>query len=1183
MNTRLSYLSVLFFVINVARAQEVPELIPPTPTAYSLTRYGDTPISLYNGTPQINIPIWTATEGDITLPISLSYRASGIKVEETASWVGLGWALNAGGVITRSIKGQPETYMHGPIRKNFPRDLISNELDSFIFSLNSGNFYDTEPDVFNYNFNGYTGQFFFDENRNAVLAEHNDLEIYWETAVNPSDSGSSFRIIEPNGFTYFFDMGENTGFEQTSWYLSRIESPKKNSMTFSYTSEDYITHSRENEYMIYNQAGAIREHENNDVFINHFHGKRLTEINSGTGSWQIAFSEKLESRKDVLGFANDNAKALEKITIFDTNKTIKQFNFETGYFETSDLASSCISFLDDQYYDYSRFRLTLLSLKEISVGTDNESQQYSFGYYGDDDFLLHQLPNRFSASQDHWGYFNSSSNNNLIPKCNFNGVTVGSANRDPHFDAMKAGTLNSIKYPTGGTTEFDMEVNRLNSEMAGYYISDNFPSPYISTPLIIKNPGEISEIKVFDSSVSDESSPFSLLFEIDSDTPLNWDIFDNFKATLVNTTTGTEDLDIEFKYDGSIGAFELEIKITQRINSNFTNVYYFTIWENEEGEYYSTSSGSNLSNYDFVFDKSDYFIEFVLNGETNITAGNSYEMQFQSNQQFESISEDLKDASFYIYNKRLRESSETIDSTNKKLGGGLRIKNRITKDENGDVLSSKFYEYIPSTNSEYFYGTKMLYQNYWSIPLETFEEYGYSPYILAFVEEISLPFSYYFFKLNSKNTVDITNGKIGYETVTVSEVDNGRIVYDYTNQREYPNTYIDDVEDEFIAHTGRAEPSPQIHDNGYLNKYEFPYAPKTDYEWKRGKLLLKSNYNENGDLVKQIENQYNFIDLALIEGNAIVFNSIPDELTGNGSYLSYVANTYHLSSGWSFINKTIETNYDNFGNSITTTKTFKHNSADHTQLTETTFATSKEEETITTKYSYPSDYPVGTGISTTILEQMVDVNILNPVIKEETTLGGNIISTKVNTFENWDVDNDNISDDIFLPQFVKTAKGSNILENRLVYHKYDKNGNPQEVSKADGTHIIYIWGYNQSQPIAKIENATASVVDAAIARLSEENNTLEKIQSLSDMDFDNCIGNTGCSESNLRKALGELQAELSDSQMSYYTYNPLIGMTSMTDSRGQTIYYEYDNFNRLETVKDADGHILNKNEYHYKN
>ncbi|GAB4494716.1 MAG: hypothetical protein OHK0019_21870 [Saprospiraceae bacterium] len=80
--------------------------IPPNPA--SLGKYGDIPVSHYTGVPDISIPIYTFTEGNISLPITLSYHASGIRLEEVASWVGLGWALNAGGVITRSIQHSPD-------------------------------------------------------------------------------------------------------------------------------------------------------------------------------------------------------------------------------------------------------------------------------------------------------------------------------------------------------------------------------------------------------------------------------------------------------------------------------------------------------------------------------------------------------------------------------------------------------------------------------------------------------------------------------------------------------------------------------------------------------------------------------------------------------------------------------------------------------------------------------------------------------------------------------------------------------------------------------------------------------------------------------------------------------------------------------------------------------------------
>src|SRR5580704_2162967 len=76
-----------------------------SPTAASLGKFGDIPVSYHTGIPNISIPIYTVQAGALKLPISLSYHASGLKVQENASWVGAGWSLNAGGAITRSVVG----------------------------------------------------------------------------------------------------------------------------------------------------------------------------------------------------------------------------------------------------------------------------------------------------------------------------------------------------------------------------------------------------------------------------------------------------------------------------------------------------------------------------------------------------------------------------------------------------------------------------------------------------------------------------------------------------------------------------------------------------------------------------------------------------------------------------------------------------------------------------------------------------------------------------------------------------------------------------------------------------------------------------------------------------------------------------------------------------------------------
>ncbi|PWS29301.1 hypothetical protein DHW03_05650 [Pedobacter yonginense] len=124
------------------------------------------------------------------------------------------------------------------------------------------------------------------------------------------------------------------------------------------------------------------------------------------------------------------------------------------------------------------------------------------------------------------------------------------------------------------------------------------------------------------------------------------------------------------------------------------------------------------------------------------------------------------------------------------------------------------------------------------------------------------------------------------------------------------------------------------------------------------------------------------------------------------------------------------------------------------------------------------------------------------------------------------------------------------------------NGRIVEQNKDGQPKDVYLWGYNQKYPVAKISNS--------------DYNTAKQF-------VNQAILSNPASDAQLREELKKLYINLPNAQISTYTYKPLVGMTSQTDAKGMTTYYEYDAFGRLKYVKDQNGNIVKSNDYHYKN
>ena len=143
------------------------------------------------------------------------------------------------------------------------------------------------------------------------------------------------------------------------------------------------------------------------------------------------------------------------------------------------------------------------------------------------------------------------------------------------------------------------------------------------------------------------------------------------------------------------------------------------------------------------------------------------------------------------------------------------------------------------------------------------------------------------------------------------------------------------------------------------------------------------------------------------------------------------------------------------------------------------------------------------------------------------------------------------------------------MEDKVFINVYDEYGNPIEVENADNISIIvYIWGYKQTQPIAKIEDFSYSDMSASITQL------VSNIMSKSNSE------NTKTDEDELRDSLSLLRQLLPNSLVTTYTYNLPYGISSVTDANGKTTFYEYDFFGRLNAVRDNEHYLIKDYSYH---
>src|ERR1035437_8394533 len=105
--------------------------IPNSPEAINFSKFGIIPVTLYSGMPNVSVPLYEIHEGNIKVPITLSYYSKGFKPSEVSANTGLGWTLQAGGIITRIVRGQVDENPPAMILTNYPDGELNMKYEDF--------------------------------------------------------------------------------------------------------------------------------------------------------------------------------------------------------------------------------------------------------------------------------------------------------------------------------------------------------------------------------------------------------------------------------------------------------------------------------------------------------------------------------------------------------------------------------------------------------------------------------------------------------------------------------------------------------------------------------------------------------------------------------------------------------------------------------------------------------------------------------------------------------------------------------------------------------------------------------------------------------------------------------------------------------------------------------------------
>jgi YD repeat-containing protein len=1032
---------VIIFVGTTSYSQSnnsyIPTInIPTSPEVGLITRYGNIPVGFYTGTNNASIPLYSIKEGSVEIPLALNYQGGGIKVDEQATWVGLGWDLLPEGTIVQEIRGKADEdditnacvpssaydqfllrlssfqdnrldFLFQQGRETAPNfcqeDSHYNPSDPFcaINQLLEGR---RQPDIYSYNFNGYTGKFYINpDNQQIVMIEKNEQVIFQKL------SAANIKATTLDGTVFQFSVVEtaNGGIDNEytgkTYKVENINFLNGKTINFQYTTNSYTE-------MVITQSAEITHFDiSYPISESHpmtFHTKKtLKKIT--TPDAIIDFNT--GSRDDINIFSNDNLTKLNSIDITSrlSGKKVKSFQFTYSYFPYIGggvAYSDIITAHPDQFGK----RLKLESVREIGYDQDNlpvTTPPYELEY----DMSV-TMPMKVSFAKDFWGYFNGEfQNQTLLPNLDYfdylnqpdyrainTTISYPYTGANRYTDNTQAGAymLKKIIYPTGGYSEFEYEPNSFTNQ----FIPDK------STPVY-------KIVDAYDNSIASQNL---IQFKLSRATTIH---FDNSIRNGQGNYNGVTPL----TYSEMAGCFIKFYK--SKIVAGVPQVTMIKTWDL-----------STVLNADFEANGGKYWVEDLrVSYDPDPDPTFTYNIQVDypnslNNNLLSSIAGVRANLTFY---------DNTGVDTSVSNHGGMRIKSIKNYTQTGSLAGQKLIKYYDGKLLSRFRPLTVYKANHLD---ESGVSSGNAYEYIAYFNKITV----------SGNDFGTGGGLlIGYGKVEEIDLEGGvstagKKVYYYHN--------VENI-------TAQGCPTINNKQNGLLEKEEvYDHAGAKQFE----KIYL---YN----YLQPFPQRFVAASIVRLSTGSKVpcanlsaptpFTTQYYESLGPYSGSQYGYNVYTINSEWSKLASVTAKQYLT-GGTFTTTETYTYNSEGSIKTLTTT---NSKGQLLISKYYYPTDYMINSITD----DYMVNVhNTGTPVIIEQYN-GTNLLTRQRTVY-------DFVSGgpSTMLPKYIFVQNKNNPEEKRLTLNNSDDKGNITQYTEENNIPVSFVWNADKTLPIAKIENAT---------------------------------------------------------------------------------------------------------------